>query len=451
MTATTQAHRPLPKQAQAYRYLKDEKTRFVGFGGGAGGGKSWLGSEWLMLLCYHLPDSRWFIARNNMKDTRESVAITWGKVARMHGFTDYRLHDGGISVGTTQPGVRSEIIFLDATFYPYKDPLFERYGSKEFTGGWIEEAGEVHFGAFDVLKSRIGRHNNAIYGVSPKMLLTFNPKKNWLYTEFYKPWKENRLPTDTAFVQSLVTDNPHQTPEYIQSLQSIRSKATRERLLYGNWEYDDSPDALIDYDAILDAFNNDHVQPDQSHKYITADIAAQGSDFFRVGVWYGMVLVDHLSMDKSGGAEVIEAINRMRVKHGVRPGNVVYDSDGVGSFVGGKGGFIVNAKPFLNGSSPVGDEDRGFQNLKTQCYYYLADRINAGQVYLKAITEPTARDQVREELEQVKSYDNDKDGKLKILPKDHVKANIGRSPDWSDMLMMRMYFELPHKKLPGML
>ena len=45
------------------------------------------------------------------------------------------------------------------------------------------------------------------------------------------------------------------------------------------------------------------------------------------------------------------------------------------------------------------------------------------------------------ELEWVKSKDMDKDGKLKLVGKDVVKENIGRSPDYSDMIMMRMWFE----------
>jgi hypothetical protein len=36
----------------------------------------------------------------------------------------------------------------------------------------------------------------------------------------------------------------------------------------------------------------------------------------------------------------------------------------------------------------------------------------------------------------------DKDGRKKILPKDKVKEAIGRSPDHSDALMMRMWFEM---------
>jgi hypothetical protein len=49
-----------------------------------------------------------------------------------------------------------------------------------------------------------------------------------------------------------------------------------------------------------------------------------------------------------------------------------------------------------------------------------------------------------EELEYVWRHNADKDGKLAIMPKDKVKEKLGRSPDISDMLMFRMYFELKH-------
>jgi len=44
------------------------------------------------------------------------------------------------------------------------------------------------------------------------------------------------------------------------------------------------------------------------------------------------------------------------------------------------------------------------------------------------------------ELEQVKRDKIDSDGKLQLLSKEKVKESIGRSPDYSDALMMRMYF-----------
>ena len=47
-----------------------------------------------------------------------------------------------------------------------------------------------------------------------------------------------------------------------------------------------------------------------------------------------------------------------------------------------------------------------------------------------------------EELQRVKRVDTSADEPLRIVPKAEIKEAIGRSPDYSDMLMMRMYFEL---------
>ena len=180
------------------------------------------------------------------------MLVTFGKVADSYGFTDYRITDDGIKFTNG-----SEIVLLDLTFYPQKDPMFERLGSKEFTGGWIEEAGEVHYMAYEVLKSRIGRHLNEEYGLEAKMLITCNPKKNWLYKHFYKPHIDGTLPKDCAFVQALVYDNPFITPDYIRTLESIGVKSIRLRLLLGKWEYESNANQLADYDAILDCFTNE--------------------------------------------------------------------------------------------------------------------------------------------------------------------------------------------------
>ena len=51
-----------------------------------------------------------------------------------------------------------------------------------------------------------------------------------------------------------------------------------------------------------------------------------------------------------------------------------------------------------------------------------------------------------EELEWVKLPKEIDTSKISLLGKDEVKKQIGRSPDYSDALMMRCYFELNENK-----
>ena len=78
----------------------------------------------------------------------------------------------------------------------------------EYTGGWIEEAGEINFGAYDTLKTRIGRHLNDKYGLLRKIFITCNPKKNWTYNTFYKPYTNSTLKDYMFYLPCLVQENP---------------------------------------------------------------------------------------------------------------------------------------------------------------------------------------------------------------------------------------------------
>ena len=143
------------RQRLALSKLFDHETAFLLYGGGAGGGKSVLGCMWLYLSCIEYPNTRWFIGRDSLTDTRESVLVTWSWMCQHFGFKGWKYVDNKIQFANG-----SAILFLDLSYYPQKDPLFERFGSKEFTGGWNEKEKEVKFDAFDTLKTRIGRYNN---------------------------------------------------------------------------------------------------------------------------------------------------------------------------------------------------------------------------------------------------------------------------------------------------
>jgi phage terminase large subunit len=419
--------KPTNKQIQALTYLTDYQTDYVGYGGAAGGGKSILGCFWLMQLGYYAPETKYFIGRDSLKDSRQSVLYTWASLAKMIGFSAYKFNDTGIEFTNG-----SVIELLDLSFYPQKDPLFERFGSKEYTSGWIEEAAQTHSQAFEVLKTRIGRWKNEDYKIKSKILCTFNPRKNWVDTTFYRPFAKGIETIDTKFIYALPTDNPYLPADYIKRLHELKNESTKQRLLFGNFDYDDDPCTMIDYKVITDMFSNSHIQK-TGQKYIVADIARFGSDDAVITVWDGLTIVDYLVFEISKTTEIQNAINALRSKHGISKSNCVADEDGVGGGVVDNTGIIG----FVNNSKPTNSI---YQNLKTECGYLLADMAN--QINIECEMPVTIKEKITQELGQLKTYDADKDNKLRILPKEKIKENIGRSPDWLDNFIMRMVFYL---------
>lgn len=421
------------KQKRALEILTDPNTVEFVYGGAAGGAKSWTGCAWLAMMCLTYPGTKWFIGREELKRLRDSTLVTFFKVCARHGIKrelhfKYHAQDNYLLFSNG-----SRIDLLDLKFLP-ADPMFERYGSVEYTGGWIEEAGEVAFEAYDTLKSRIGRQMNDAYGLLRKLFITCNPKKNWLYMHFYKPYKAGELKSNQQFLPALIQDNPHRESGYEDALRSISDAAKKQRLFLGNWEYDDDPLRLIEFNAIENLWTNEHVKG--GAKYISADIALQGSDRFVLGVWDGLRLIDIAAVEKCRADELEQLIKFYAALHAVPRSNIVYDADGLGTYLKG---YLRGAQPFHNNARPLGDEN--YKNLKTQCYYHLSGLINTHSVFIEPATH---RDQLIEELEQVKRIETD-DGKLQLIDKLSVRHILGRSPDLADMLMMRMYFEVKPK------
>lgn len=428
------------KQEQALRILTNDTTVEFLYGGAAGGAKSWTGCTWLTFSALAYPDTHWFVGRESLKRLRESTHLTFSKVFAQYGIKigeDVK-YNGQDHYWEFANG--SRIDYLDLRYLP-SDALYERYGSVEYTGGWIEEGGEINFGAFDTLKTRIGRHLNDKHGLLRKLFVTCNPKKNWMYTTFYKPYTNDTLPADRSYLPALVTDNPFNEKGYIQALESTTDKVKKERLLKGNWDYDDNPNAMCSYDAIQAIFNND-LAVDDGFKYITADIARFGSDKARIGVWEGWRLIEHVSFDISKTTDIQKTITHLRQKHRIPKRQAIADEDGVGGGVvdnTGIIGFTNNGRPF---------EGENYQNLQTQCAYKLAERINNGEFGIDCDLSEEDKEDIATELGQLQTYDVDSDGKLKIKPKELIKQDIGHSPDWRDLFLMRSYFDYkkPSKK-----
>lgn len=411
------------------------------YGGSKGSGKSFGGINLIFGDAFLYPETHYFIARKKLNDIRKFTIPTIHEVFQSWGLgSQYYNFNGTDNFYTLYNG--SKVFLLEAKYLP-SDPLYMRFGSMQMTRGMIEEAGEFEYEAKQNLHASIGRWKNDKYKLVGKILQTCNPSKNYLYKEYYKKFKLNELETYKRFIQALPEDNKMLDAGYLENLNRVLSKNAKERLLKGNWEYDDDPDSLCDYDKILNLFENNHVQK-TNKMYLVADIARFGSDKAVIGVWNANILVEIQIFEVSKLTQIQNCIEALRVKYQIPKNQCIADEDGVGGGVVdscGILGFVNNSKAFDN---TVNGDKTNYFNLQSQCGFKLAEKIQNNLIYIEADISEKTKEEIIEELEQLKTYNTDVDGKLRILPKEQIKQNIGRSPDFRDMLLMRQYFDVKH-------
>lgn len=423
------------KQKDCVRAWLDPNISEIIYGGSKGSAKSFTGVSLIFGDAFINPETNYFIARKQLNDLRKFTIPSIHEVFKIWGITsDYYQYNGQDNYFRLHN--ESKVFLLDAAYQP-SDPLYERFGSIQMTRGWIEEAGQFEEAAKNNLAASIGRWKNKECNLPGKLLQTCNPSKNYLYKD-YKNNKEGKLESWKRFIQALPSDNKMLQPGYLDNLNRTLTGNQKERLLKGNWEYDDDPATMIDYEKILEMFTNDFSEL-KGVKYITADVARFGSDKCVIGMWDGFRLIHIKTFAKSSITDSYDYIDRLRKDNTIPVGNILCDEDGVG------GGLVdmLKCKGFLNGSKPLKDEK--YTNLQSQMAYKLAEQINKGKMFIdpKCLTDPTIKPAITEELEQLKRKDVDIDGNFKmgIVPKDDVKKLLGRSPDYRDMLLMRMWFE----------
>lgn len=211
-------------------------------GGAAGGGKTFLGSAWLISTCMRWPNMRMIVARLTLKSLRES---TWNTILTI--LKDWGLEDGvnykiNHFLGEITFWNNSKIMMRELTDLP-SDPDFQRLGSSEYSGAFVDEVGQISSKAIDVLRSRI-RWNVDQTTKVPKLLMSTNPCLGWVRSRFVQDDDGNPVvcADGERYIPFSVFDNPDESFRrvYVASLDRIADKATRERLKYGNWDFVDT-------------------------------------------------------------------------------------------------------------------------------------------------------------------------------------------------------------------
>jgi len=425
------------KQKQALQLLmdNDSKVTEVLYGGGARGGKTWLGCLWQITRRLQYAGSASLICRQKYVDLKDTTLTTFRKVVKAmrveHLLT---LKEG--QGGCTAYFANGSIIYFRYCIFQPLDPEFDRFGSYDLTDIFIDEAQQVAEKFISVIRGRFSllsgiNPDGTTWKCKPKMLMVCNPSKGWIYRLFWKPYREGNLPPYRVFIRALVRDNPYVDEAYIENL--LRSdRVTIERLFYGNFDYDDDPNALFDTEALNDMFTNEVSAEGLAAG--GADIALKGRDKYASCVARGRVYTFDRVKGYSPADVVLEDAQQTIKAHAIPRSRFVADSDGVGGFLAD---FVKGIKEFHGGA--VADDAATYRNLKSEYYYKLAGAVNRREIRVQGLNAEQV-EELKEELSVIRVADIDRDDKKKAInSKDEQKKLLGRSPDLADTLMMAFY------------
>lgn len=439
-----------PKQIEAAEAWINPEVEEILYGGGKGGAKSYTGVSLIFGSAHIYPETNWFIARKELIDLKKFTIPSIHEVHQHWGLDikTYLNFDGQLNVFTLPN--KSKVFLIACPELP-SDPLYERFGSMQMTGGWLEEAGEIPEAAKANLVLSIGRWKNDTYNLAGKLFITANPKKGWMKRDFVDPFRAGTLPKNKRFIQALVTDNPYLPEEYKEKLRNEKDPVRRQRLYEGNWDYDENADSLLMRDALTDAFSTVPVK--DGNRYMIVDVARQGDDSTVISYWDGLEWYKTEKFQKQATNVTEQTIKDRAAEHKVPFSHIMIDEDGIGGGVVdhlfGVKGFVANSSPLPTANEIRSKESKlvneftpktNFKNLKSQCGWKLAEMLNEHKIGIKCLD---LRDVIIEEVSALlRNKSVDSEGKLQLKPKEDVKIELGRSPDVGDTMIYRMWFEL---------
>lgn len=443
-----------PRQIKALSILSAPECDELLYGGAAGGGKTWIGCFWLWYLCRKYPRTRYVLARRHLKDILRSTVPSFYKVvtvAEGQGRRDYNperywiFNSRSETISHARNG--AQIILMDTEYKP-QDPLYDRYGGLECTAAWCEEVQETSRKAYSVLRSRIGRHLNAELGLHAVMFSTCNPSKGWIYTDFYRPWKDGKLPQGRFFLPATIDDNPFLTEEYRNNLKSINDPGMKARLLSGSWEFEEEDNQLLPARILANTLAAPAVG---SEVRLGIDVALGGprADSTTIATVRGNELIkleqiearDYMG-DPSGFDLWLTGLLAERIREaGALTQNAVrLDYSGIGANLWQllRAQYGILTYPWKGMTPPITRPGRPvkYANLRSQAWWELKENARLKKLKLPAIYD----EELWQELTAVKY--NLRGDVITLEDKHLIRHRLGRSPDKADALVMAL-FELP--------
>ena len=254
-------------------------------------------------------------------------------------------------------------------------------------------------------------------------------------------------------------DNPDFSREELEKAREEMDQETYKQEIMA--EYVDNAGALFKYTSLVDMFSNSITKSPE--KYLVVDIADDGSDKTVFAFWKGLELYRIEQFARLNTEGVVNQIREYQAEEQIPMSQTLVDAIGVGAGVASNslldgiigykssfGAIRTDEDPtklpnvhYTNAASLTTE----YANLRSQCVFQLSQLVNDHKIAAK-IDDIRIKEAIIEELALYQDASKG-DGKRMPTVKDDIKALLGRSPDISDTLIMRMYFEVRQKLVPG--
>lgn len=253
-----------------------------------------------------------------------------------------------------------------------------------------------------------------------------------------------------TFIEGALSENKAligDDQSYFGSL-AMQGDVITSQLLGGNWNVSSSEnEELVSHAQMSALFDNSPKRGQR--KCITIDVALKGGDSFVLMVWDGFHLIDIEVHNYCESDVAIGIINRLKYKYSIPDKMIVYDDNGLGSFVSG---FFHSAYQFHNNGKVANSEN--YKNLKSQCADKWSKRIQEGgysfdmallnkNIKVKGVKElKTLKNHFLHERRAFRWSEDGTDGKKALIKKSEMKTLINKSPDFTECWLMREALEL---------
>jgi hypothetical protein len=271
--------------------------------------------------------------------------------------------------------------------------------------------------------------------------------------------KESDTKSDWRSFHFSSWDNPGFSREELEKAKEEMDNETYQQEIMA--EYVDNAGALFSYIALVDVFTNSITKSNE--KYLIIDVADDGTDKTVFSFWQGLEEYRRDSFGYMTSDAKIAKTREFQAQEQIPMSQTLVDAnygsgiamasspllDGIIAYKGSYGAIRTDEDPtklpnvhYTKGAPLTSD----FKNLRSQCAFTLADLVNRHEIASKVTGR--AKESILEELPLYQDASKG-DGKRMVTTKEDVKTLLGHSPDDSDTWIMRCYFEVRSKLVPG--